>query len=341
MAEAPLAGIKVVDLGWLTAGAATSTLLLDLGAEVVKVEGPGALDPFRNWVGADAAREWWNESPWFAFTNRGKRSLCLDLKAPAGQAAMLSLLATADVLVENYRRGVLAAWGLDPATLREKFPRLVIASISSQGEDGPERDMVSFGSTLEATSGLAALTGEPDGPPIISGRDVNYPDQVVCLFAAGAVVAALMQRDRAGPEGGGGAHLDLSQRELTSFLLGEELMAAAAGAAPRRGHPPGEGVAADRAFWPGGEAPVRDAASLAAAAEFQAGTAVLRAPDGQPAKGIPFRFASRPLAVRDSCHALGADNAAVLAAAGLSSDAIAALAAAGTLATRPRSGPVK
>ena len=338
---APLDGIRVVDLGWLTAGAATSTLLLDLGARVVKVEGPGALDPFRNWVGADAARDWWNESPWFAFTNRGKQSVCLDLKDPRGQAAMLALLATADVLVENYRRGVLAAWGLDPATLRARFPRLVIASISSQGEDGPERDMVSFGSTLEATSGLAALTGEPDGPPIISGRDVNYPDQVVCLFAAGAVVAALMERDRTGPKGGGGAHLDLSQRELTSFLLGEELMAAAEGAPPRRGHPPGEGVTGGTAFWPGGEAPVRDAASLAAAPEFQAGTAVLHAPDGTPAKGIPFRLTNRPLAVRDTCHALGADNAAVLTEAGLAPTEIAALEAAGILATRPRSGPTK
>ena len=337
MAEAPLAGIKVVDLGWLTAGAASSTLLLDLGAAVVKVEGPGALDPFRNWVGADATREWWNESPWFAFTNRGKRSVCLDLKAPEGQAAMLALLAGADVLVENYRRGVLAAWGLDPATLRRTFPRLVIASISSQGEDGPERDMVSFGSTLEATSGLASLTGEADGPPIISGRDVNYPDQVVCLFAAGAVVAALMERDRTGQ----GAHLDLSQRELTSFLLGESFMAAAAGAPQPRGLPAGERIEGDTAHWPGGQAPIRDAASLAAAPEFQSGTAVLSAPDGTPAKGIPFRFASRPLAIRDSCHKLGADNAAVLAEAGLPPARIAALEAAGVLATRPRSGPLK
>ena len=337
MASPPLKGIRIIDLGWLTAGAATSTLLLDLGADVIKVEGPGALDPFRNWVGADASRDWWNESPWFAFTNRGKRSVCLDLKAPAGQAAMLRLLEGADVLVENYRRGVLAAWGLDPATLRQTFPRLVIASISSQGEDGPERDMVSFGSTLEATSGLAALTGEPDGPPIISGRDVNYPDQVVCLFAAGAVVAALMERDRTGR----GCHLDLSQRELTSFLLGDEFIAAAAGQPTPRGLPAGHGIAGDTAFWPGGEAPIRNAESLSAAPDFQAGTAVLRAPDGTPAKGIPFRFANRPLAIHEPCHPLGADNAAVLAEAGLAAAEIAALEAAGTLATRPRSGPTK
>jgi benzylsuccinate CoA-transferase BbsF subunit len=338
MADAPLRGIRVVDLGWLTAGAATSTLLLDLGADVVKVEGPGALDPFRNWVGADPARPWWDESPWFAFTNRGKRSVCLDLKDPRGQAAMLALLATADVLVENYRRGVLDQWGLGAAELRKKFPRLVIASISSQGEDGPERDMVSFGSTLEATSGLASLTGEPDGPPIISGRDVNYPDQVVCLFASGAVVAALMERDRTGQ----GCHIDLSQRELTSFLLGEELLAAAAGQpSPRPGYGPGCAVDGDTAFWPGGSAPVRDAKALSESAEFRGGTAVLRSPDGTPAKGIPFRFATRPLAVHDNTHSLGADNTAVMAEAGLGAAEIAALEAAGVLATRPRRGPTK
>jgi len=338
MAEPPLHGIRVIDLGWLTAGAATSTLLLDLGADVVKVEGPGALDPFRNWVGADPARAWWDESPWFAFTNRGKRSLCLDLKDPRGQAAMLALLATADVLVENYRRGVLDQWGLGAAELRRQFPRLVIASISSQGEDGPERDMVSFGSTLEATSGLAALTGEPDGPPIISGRDVNYPDQVVCLFASGAVVAALMERDRTGE----GCHIDLSQRELTSFLIGEEFLAAAEGApSPRPGYGPGCRVEGDMAFWPGGQAPVRDARALAEAPEFQSGTAVLRSPDGTPAKGIPFRFASRPLAVHGNCHTLGADNHAVMLQAGITAAEIAALETAGVLANRPRKGPTK
>ncbi|MDB5415185.1 MAG: hypothetical protein JWR10_3520 [Rubritepida sp.] len=340
----PLAGIKVVDLGWLTAGAASSTILLDLGAEVVKLEGPGAIDPFRNWDGAQPDTDWWNHSPWFAFTNRGKRSVCLDLKDPRGQEALLRMLEDADVLVENYRRGILAKWGLDAATLRRRFPRLVIASISSQGEDGPDRDMVSFGSTLEATAGLAALTGSGEAP-VITGRDVNYPDQVVCLFASGAIIAALLERDRTGE----GAHLDLSQRELTSFLLGEELIAAAAGApSPRLGNadPAGaaERVVADgtgwRAEWPGGSAPVRDGVALAAADDFLRGTAVLRSPDGKPAKGIPFRLTNRPLAVRDACHTLGADNHAVLGEAGLTSEDITALEDAGVLAVAPRRGIV-
>lgn len=340
-AALPLAGIRVVDLGWITAGAASSTLLLDLGAEVVKVEGPGAPDPFRQWEGADLGTDWWNRSPFFAFTNRGKQSLCLDLKDPHGRDALLRLLAGADVLVENFRRGVMSSFGLDPAMLRQRFPRLVIASISSQGETGPDRDMVSFGSTLEATGGLAALTGAGEAP-VITGRDVNYPDQVVCLFAAGAVIAALLERDRTGE----GAHLDLSQRELTSFLLGEELIAAAAGVpSPRHGNSdpaePEERLVADgeggwRAEWPGGSAPVRDGVALAAAAEFARGTAVLRSPDGSPAKGIPFRFERRPLAVKEACHELGADNRAVLAAAGFAAAEIDRLEEAGVLATAPR-----
>ena len=338
--ELPLSGIKVVDLGWLTAGAASSTMLLDLGAEVVKVEGPGAIDPFRNNENSTPDSDWWNQSAWFQFTNRGKRSVCLDLKDPRGREVLLRLLEQADVLVENYRRGVLAGFGLAPEFLRQRFPRLVIASISSQGENGPDRDMTSFGSTLEATGGLASLTGSMEAP-VITGRDVNYPDQVVCLFASGAIIAALLERDRTGQ----GAHLDLSQRELTSFLLGEELIAAAAGApSPRRGNgdpmDPEEAVVPDgdgwRAVWSGGSAPVRDGAALAASADFLAGTAVLRAPDGRPAKGIPYRFARRPLTVPGNARALGEDNRAVLTELGLTGAEITGLEQAGLLATRPR-----
>lgn len=335
----PLSGLRVVDLGWITAGAASSTMLLDLGADVVKVEGPGAPDPFRNWDGAKG--EWWNQSPFFNFTNRGKSSLCVDLKDPRGREVLLRLLEDADILVENFRRGVMASFGLDVAMLRQRFPRLIIASISSQGETGPDRAMVSYGSTLEATAGLAALTGAGDAP-VITGRDVNYPDQVVCLFASGAIIAALHERERSG----NGAHLDLSQRELTSFLLGEEFIAAAAGApSPRQGNidpaepheklvPEGDGW---RVEFPGGSVPVRDGVTLAHSEDFRRGTAVLYSPDGSPAKGIPFRFANRPRAVTDTCHKLGADNRAVMRDAGFDDETIATLERDGVLATKPRS----
>ena len=343
---APLAGIRVIDLGWLTAGAASSTLLLDLGAEVIKIEGPGALDPFRDWTGADGGTDWWNRSPFYNFTNRGKRSVCLDLKDPRGQAVILRLLESADVLVENFRRGILDDFGLSPRLLREKFPRLIIASISSQGMDGPDRDMVSFGSTLEATGGLAALTGPSDGEALITGRNINYPDQVVCLFASGAIVSALARRDQTGE----GAHLDLSQRELTSFLLGEELIAETAGIASKRMANASvddleEMVVQQDGKWLACsincEVPVRDGTALAASPEFNAGTAILHDPDGTPAKGIPFRFASRPPKILSGCAELGADNLDVLTKADLSLEEIAALQDNGILAKAPRRGPAR
>jgi len=339
-AHPPLSGIRVVDLGWLTAGAATSTLLYDLGASVIKVEGPGALDPFRRWEGADPASDWWNQSFFYNFTNRGKRSLCLDLKSARGREIILRLLHDADILVENFRRGVMASFGLAPSMLRARFNRLIIASISSQGETGPDRNMVSYGSTLEATGGLAALTGTGKNP-VVSGRDINYPDQVVCVFAAATILAALLERDRTGD----GAYLDLSQRELTSFLLGEELIAAAAGnPSPRRGNQdpdlPAQCLERDGDGWRvqgrNGRVPVRDIARLVAAPEFARGTALLHGPDGKPSKGVPFRLGSCAISVRDTAHSLGADNRAVLLEAGYDAQDIADLEAAGVIAAAPR-----
>lgn len=216
----PLNGIRVLDLGIITAGAAASALLADLGADVIKVEAPNYIDPFRVWVDIEKTGDWWNCSPFFNFTNRNKRSLCLDLKQDAGRDIFLRLATVADVLVENFRRGVMDRLGLGVETLHKINPGLIIAAISSQGETGPERDVSSFGSTLEATSGMAHLTGPADGPPVLTGRDLNYPDQVVALFAAGMITTALLSRRKTGR----GAHLDISQRELTTFLLGEQFL---------------------------------------------------------------------------------------------------------------------
>lgn len=126
------------------------------------------------------------------------------------------------MVVENFRRGALEALELGFERLRAENPRIVLASISSQGDTGPTRHYTSYGSTLEATGGLAAVTGYPDGPPTITGRNVNYPDQLVGLFALGAVVAAVLQARR----DGSGAHLDVSQREVTTFVVGEYVAAA-------------------------------------------------------------------------------------------------------------------
>lgn len=214
----PLSGVRVLDLGIITAGAATTALLADLGAEVIKVESPTYIDPFRVWTGKERKGEWWNQSAYFAFTNRNKKSICLDLKSKAGHALFLRLVKVSDILVENFRRGVLERLNLGIPSLLALNPGLIAAAVSSQGETGADRMAVSFGSTLEATSGMADLTGFTDGPPVLSGRDMNYPDQVVALFAASMILSALLARRN----GGTGAHLDVSQRELTAYLLGEK-----------------------------------------------------------------------------------------------------------------------
>jgi len=226
----PLAGIRVLDFGLLTAGANTSAMLGDLGAEVVKIESGAYMDPFRAVGQRDTAPGWWNRSPPFHFTNRNKRGLALNLKHTEGRRLILELAKNCDVVVENFRRGVLERFGLDYAALKAVNPRIVLASISSQGDTGPNRLHASYGSTLDATGGMAALTGyADDGLPRISGMDVNYPDQVVSLLAAGLVIAAVMTARRTGE----GALLDISQREIASFMIGEEIVAAAADPARR------------------------------------------------------------------------------------------------------------
>ncbi len=219
----PLEGCRVVDFGIITAGAATSALFADLGAEVIKVESPSYQDPFRVWPfrrgAADDA-----VSPFFRSNNRGKRAISIDLKQSEGREALLRLVAQSDVVLENFRRGVLERLGLGLAALRAANPDIIVLSISSQGVTGPDAGQVSFGSTLEAVGGLAWVTGYQGEGPIVSGRELNYPDQVVALFAAGAVLAAWLARAR----GGRGAVLDVCQRELTSFMLGEKFLAARA-----------------------------------------------------------------------------------------------------------------
>src|SRR4051812_12246745 len=220
----PLAGVRVLDFGLLTAGANTSAMLADLGADVIKIESGAYLDPFRVVGKPDNEEGWWNRSPQFRFTNRNKRGLALNLKHADGQRVIRELAKHCDVVVENFRRGVLDRAGLGYKALSAVNPRLVFAAISSQGDTGPERMNVSFGSTLDATSGIAALTGYEGEEPRISGMDVNYPDQIVSLFATGIVIAAIMEARRSGQ----GAFLDFSQREVASFTLGEEIVAASA-----------------------------------------------------------------------------------------------------------------
>ena len=215
-----LAHCRVLDLGIITAGAATSAILADLGADVIKIESSEHKDPFRKWDGEALDGSHPDLPPFFRMTNRGKSNLGLDLKSQAGRDVFLRLVANSDIVVENFSRGVLERLGLDYARLKAANPEIILASISSQGEWGPDTAYVSFGSTLEAMAGLATMTGYADGPPVISGKDLNYPDQVVAIFAAGMIATAWYARER----GAGGVHLDLAQRELTTFLCGEAVL---------------------------------------------------------------------------------------------------------------------
>lgn len=210
----PLSGIRVLDLGIITAGAGVSALLADMGAEVIKVESETYPDPFRSWAGAST-----EESPLFKSNNRNKKGLAIDLKTEAGLNAFLGLVKTADIVVENFRRGVLDRLGLTFDRLRAENPNILLASISGQGLTGPGTDTTTFGSTLEASSGFASLTCYDDGLPVISGRNLNYPDQIICLYGA-AIIAAQVVACR---QSGLARHIDVSQRDCAIYQIGDVL----------------------------------------------------------------------------------------------------------------------
>ncbi|TMR00334.1 CoA transferase [Actinomadura soli] len=225
---APLAGVTVLDLGTITAGAATGRLLADYGATVIKVESAGHPDPFRQWpvAGQAPGANGHDVSPMFESNNAGKLGVVLELKTDAGREALHRLAARADVVIENFTVGVTKRLGADFETLRAVNPRLVYLSLSSQGQDGPEAGHRSYGSTLDLLSGLASVTGYPHGGPMWSSGEVNYPDQAASLFGA-ALVAYCLDR------GVRGVHLDVSQRELISWTLADRIAGyAATGALP-------------------------------------------------------------------------------------------------------------
>jgi crotonobetainyl-CoA:carnitine CoA-transferase CaiB-like acyl-CoA transferase len=188
----PLAGVKVVDLSKILAGPYSTMSLADLGADVIKVEHPDGGDPTRQWgppfQGEDAT--------YYLAANRGKRSVTLDLKSEAGQAAVHRLLADADVVVENFRPGSSLARIFDYAELSANYPRLVVLHISAFGEVGPMRDDPGYDMVAQATSGLMSLTGEPDGPPVKAGYAMG--DLGAALFGTIGILSALVERARTG-----------------------------------------------------------------------------------------------------------------------------------------------
>jgi len=220
-----LRGLRIADLTIITAGANATQMLADLGAEVVKVESGQHPDPFRFWhaplgSAAEAAPDPWNWSCMFNMLNRNKLGVVLDLKHPLGKEAFLRLVKVSDAVTENFRQGVMERLGLGFDDLRRVNPRIILLSVGSQGSTGPERGYRSYGSTLDALSGLMSLTGYEDSPPVWSGQGMNYPDQVASMFSAGLLLAAVRYRDRTGQ----GCFLDLSQRELVTTMIGEYVL---------------------------------------------------------------------------------------------------------------------
>lgn len=211
--DLPLSEMRILDFGIITAGAGVSGLLADLGADVLKIESQERFDPFRLWPGAVTK----GESPVFKSNNRNKRGVAIDLKTKSGIETFLRLAETADIVLENFRRGVLDRLGIGFDALRAANPNILLASISSQGLDGPGSTQTTFGSTLEASSGFSSVTSYEDGRPVISGRNLNYPDQIVCLYGAAIVAAAAADcRER-----GIARHIDVSQRDCAIYQLGD------------------------------------------------------------------------------------------------------------------------
>lgn len=207
--QGPLAGLLVVDFSRVLAGPFASMMLADLGARVVKVERPGAGDDSRGY-GPFAAD---GRSLYFARVNRGKQSVALDLKEPADLGVARTLAARADVLVENYRPGVMDRLGLGAASLRAANPALVYCSISGFGHTGPWSQRPAYDAVVQAMSGIMAVTGAPGGPPVKPGVPVS--DLAAGLYAYGAITSALVGRARTGV----GTHLDVALYDATVSLL--------------------------------------------------------------------------------------------------------------------------
>ena len=207
----PLAGLRVVEVGSLIAGPFAGRLLADFGAEVIKVEAPGKLDPLRSW----GAGEINGNSLWWAVQSRGKRLVTLNLRRPRGQALMRDLLRVSDVLIENFRPGTLERWGLGPDVLLEENPRLVITRISGEGQTGPRSSRPGFAAAAEAISGLRYLNGFPGGPPPRHGLSTG--DTVAAMFAFNGILTALYWRDTA-PDGCGQV-VDVALTESCMALL--------------------------------------------------------------------------------------------------------------------------
>lgn len=227
-AQAPLAGLRVVELARILAGPWAGQVLADLGAEVIKVEAPEGDDTRRwgpPWIETDGDRS----AAYFHACNRGKKSVTADFRTPEGLALTRALIAGADVVIENFKVGGLARYGLDYDSLKAEHPALVYCSITGFGQDGPYANRAGYDFLIQGMSGIMDLTGAPDGEPQKIG--VAFTDIFTGLYSVIAIQAALAAREKTGR----GQHIDMALMDCATGVLANQAMNFfATGTPPRR-----------------------------------------------------------------------------------------------------------
>lgn len=213
----PLAGLKVVELARILAGPWAGQTLADLGAEVIKVEAPEG-DDTRRWGPPFIERDGDRSAAYFHACNRGKKSVTADFRTAEGQDFVRGLVKDADILIENFKVGGLAKYGLDYENLRKVNPRLIYCSITGFGQDGPYAHRAGYDYIIQGMSGLMSVTGEPDGQPQKVG--VAVTDIFTGVYAATAILAAVHQRARAGV----GQHIDMALFDVATSVMANQAM---------------------------------------------------------------------------------------------------------------------
>jgi crotonobetainyl-CoA:carnitine CoA-transferase CaiB-like acyl-CoA transferase len=218
-----LSQLKVLDLSRILAGPWASQMLADLGAEVIKIENPRGGDDTRAWgppFMADQSGAMTAESAYFLCTNRGKQSVCVDMKSPEGQAVLRELASDCDVVIENFKVGGAAGFGLDYDSLSAINPRLVYCSITGFGQTGPLRERPGYDFLVQAMGGLMSVTGQPDGEEGAGPQKVGVAltDIMTGLYATIGILAALSERERSGR----GQHVDLALLDVTAATLANQ-----------------------------------------------------------------------------------------------------------------------
>ncbi|MFN9212554.1 MAG: CaiB/BaiF CoA transferase family protein [Betaproteobacteria bacterium] len=209
----PLAAIKVLELGTLIAGPFAARMLAEFGAEVIKVEDPRGGDPIRSWRYLHEGT-----SLWWAVQARNKKSITLNMKDPRAQAIARQLALEADVVIENYRPGVLEKWGLGYEQLRAANPATIMVRLSGYGQTGPMRDKPGFGAIGESMGGIRYVSGHPDRPPVRIG--ISIGDSIAALHGVIGALMALRHRDATGGRGKGqGQQIDVALYEAVFNLM--------------------------------------------------------------------------------------------------------------------------